>query len=140
MIQGWCNCTISETKNKYNMSTHPINLAVRFTLEIMVLVSASMWGWRLADNWPKYLFMIIVPIILAVIWGTFNVPGDPSRSGNAPIVTPGIVRLAIELAFFAFGSYCWYSMGFTKTGLIFTVVVVMHYIVSYDRVIWLISK
>ncbi len=122
------------------MSAHPINLAVRFLLEITVLVASSMWGWRLSDNWPKYMFMVLVPILLAVIWGTFNVPGDPSRSGNAPVVTPGIVRLVIELAFFAFGCYCWCFMSFTKTGLTFAIIVVIHYIVSYDRVIWLFGK
>ena len=43
------------------------------------------------------LIGIQTPIIIAVVWGTFAVPDDPSRSGAAPIVVAGFVRLAIEL-------------------------------------------
>ena len=76
-------------------------------------------------------------MILGVIWGTFAVPDDPSRSGNAPIPTPGAIRLVIELAFFALATWVLFDLGFTRFGLSFGIVVVLHYLVSYDRIKWL---
>ena len=121
------------------MGSHPINLAIRFILELSALVSAGMWGWRQSDSWLRYIFGIGIPIILGIIWGTFAVPDDPSRSGNAPVVTPGIIRLVIELGFFAFATWALYDMGFTKVGLAFAIIIILHYLVSCDRIKWLIE-
>lgn len=33
------------------MNTNPINLAVRFLLEIVMLIIFGYWGWHLAGNW-----------------------------------------------------------------------------------------
>ena len=121
------------------MGSHPINLAIRFLLEMTALISVGMWGWKQSDGWLRFVLSVGIPIILASIWGTFAVPDDPSRSGAAPIVTPGVVRLAIELAFFAMASWSIYDMGSTKLSLAFGIVVVLHYAISYDRILWLMS-
>jgi hypothetical protein len=121
------------------MGSHPINLAIRFLLEMSALVSFGMWGWKQGDGWLRYVLAIGIPIILAAIWGTFAVPNDPSRSGSAPILTPGIIRFAIELGFFALATWSIYHMGFIKVSLVFGIIVVFHYIISYDRIIWLMS-
>ena len=84
------------------MSSNPINLAVRFLLEIFSLAVIGVWGWKQSDSWEKYVLAIGLPVIAAVIWGTFAVANDPSRSGNAPVPVSGIVRLGIEFLFFGF--------------------------------------
>ena len=122
------------------MGSHPINLAVRFILEIIALVSAGIWGWRLMEGWPKYLLAIGIPVLLAIIWGTFAVPDDPSRSGVAPVITPGIIRLIIELGIFAFAIWALYDLGYTRISLALGIIVVLHYALSYDRIIWLVSR
>ena len=122
------------------MGSHPINLAIRFLLELLALASAGIWGWRLIGGWPRWILAIGIPIVLAIIWATFAVPDDPSRSGSAPIVTPGFLRLAIELGIFAFASWALYDIGWTKASLVFCIIVLLHYAVSYDRVIWLLSQ
>jgi hypothetical protein len=33
------------------MGSHPINLAIRFLLEVVALTSMGMWGWRASDGW-----------------------------------------------------------------------------------------
>jgi hypothetical protein len=33
------------------MGSHPINLAIRFLLEVAALTSTGMWGWRVSDAW-----------------------------------------------------------------------------------------
>ncbi len=121
------------------MGSHPINLIIRFLLEITALISVGMWGWKQSDGWLRFVLTIGIPVFLAAIWGTFAVPDDPSRSGNAPIVTPGLIRLAIELGFFAFATWSLYDMGSIKVSLAFGIIVILHYVVSYDRIIWLLS-
>jgi len=122
------------------MGSNPINLAVRFLLEMSGLASLGFWGWKQSDGWLRFVFAIGIPIIFATIWGTFAVPDDPSRSGKAPIVTPGIIRLAIEIGFFACATWSLYDVGFNKVSLAFGIIVVLHYMLSYDRIKWLMSQ
>lgn len=121
------------------MGSHPINLTIRFLLELAALTSVGLWGWRQSDGWMKFVLAFGIPIILAAIWGIFAVPNDPSRSGSAPIVISGIVRLIIELAFFAFATWSLYELGYTSLSWVLGLAVVAHYIVAYDRIMWLIS-
>jgi len=122
------------------MGSHPVNLAIRFILEIIALLSVGMWGWKQGGGWFRFLLAFGIPIILAIIWGVFAVPNDPSRSGEAPIVTPGVIRFAIELSFFAFAAWSLYDIGLNKSGIALSVIVILHYIASYDRIIWLTSQ
>ena len=75
-----------------------------------------------------------------IIWGTFAVPNDPSRSGEAPVVTSGIIRLAIEIGIFVFAIWALIECEYFKPALILCLALIVHYIVSYDRIIWLISQ
>ncbi len=122
------------------MGSHPANLILRFLLELMALGSVGLWGWKQSDNWLRFVLALGIPIVLAVIWGTFAVPNDPSRSGSAPIVTVGFVRLIIEFGFFGFALWTLKDMGWFKLSLIMSIIVLVHYIISYDRVLWLLSK
>ena len=122
------------------MGSHPINLAVRFILELCSLASVGIWGWRQTDEWLKFVFAFGFPIILATIWGVFAVPNDPSRSGNAPIPTAGFTRLIIELAIFVIAIWSLYNMEFINLSIVFGAVVLIHYIFSYDRIAWLLSQ
>ena len=122
------------------MGTHPINLAIRFLLELLALGALGTWGWKQSDNWTRFVFAVLIPVLFAAIWGTFAVPDDPSRSGNAPIVTPGWIRLIIEFIFFASATWAMYDMGWVKFSLIVGVIVLVHYAFSYDRIIWLMSQ
>ncbi len=122
------------------MGSHPINLALRFILELAALASIGYWGWKQSDGWFRIVLAIGIPLILAAIWGTFAVPDDPSRSGEAPIITPGIIRLIIELCFFAFATWTVYDLGLNKICVVFAIIVTVHYIISYDRIVWLMSQ
>ena len=121
------------------MGSHPVNLAVRFLLEIFGLVSFGIWGWKQSDGWLRFVLAIVVPIIFASIWGIFAVPHDPSRQGKALIVTPGIMRIIIEIGFFVCATWSLFDLGFKKLSVAFGIIVVLHYMVSYDRIKWLMS-
>jgi len=121
------------------MSLFFLNLAIRFCLEIGVLIAVGMWGWQQTDGWMRWVIAIGLPLVLSVIWGVFNVPGDPSRSGAAPVAVPGVVRLLIEAAFFTFGAWALMSLGYRTFGGVFIIVVIVHYLVSFNRILWLLK-
>ena len=58
------------------MGQNPINLTVRFILEIVALVSIGAWAKYRFPGALGSALMIIFPLIAAVIWGTFNVAGS----------------------------------------------------------------
>ena len=122
------------------MGNHPINLAVRFLLELVALISFATWGWKQTDGWFRFVLALAIPIISASIWGTFAVPNDPSRSGAAPIAISGILRLILELLFFAFAVWCVKDIDLVKTSIIYGFIILIHYILSYDRIHWLMSN
>jgi len=122
------------------MGSHPINLMLRFLLELMALGSVGLWGWKQSDSWLRFILAIGIPIGLAVVWGVFAVPNDPSRSGSAPINTAGFVRLIIEFGIFGFALWTLKDMGWFNLSLVMSIVVIVHYIISYDRVLWLLNK
>ena len=122
------------------MGSNPINLGVRLLLEIGALFGYGYWGWTVSDDVFRYLLALAIPLVAAVVWGTFAVLEDPSRSGKAPIPVSGLIRLLIELTFFALASYALFSMGVKTIAWIFTLTVNAHYILSYDRITWLLEQ
>lgn len=122
------------------MGSHPINLAFRFLLELCVLISSAIWAWNYTEHWAKWILVSMVPITLMALWATFAVPNDPSRSGKAPVPVPGIIRLLLELLFFAFGAWTLFNLKHSSYGLFLGISVLVHYIISYDRIAWLLKK
>jgi hypothetical protein len=122
------------------MSTNPINLAVRFLLEVFSLIAIGIWGWRQCDTWERYVLAIGLPIIAAIIWGTFAVANDPSRSGAAPVPVSGIARLGLEFLFFGFATWTLYNREYHQLGFVLGALVLVHYLISYDRIFWLLTK
>ena len=119
---------------------HPVNGGLRLLLEIAALVAMGFWGWSLMDGPVSIVPAIAIPVVAAALWGTFAVPDDPSRSGNAPVPVPGVVRLVLELAIFGMGVWSVYALGFAIVSLGFGVVVVAHYLASYSRIRWLVTR
>ena len=121
------------------MSQNPINLTLRFALEIFALVALGAWARNQFQGALGTILMILIPLLAAAAWGTFNVKGDPSRSGKAPVPVPGFIRLSLELVFF--GSATWALFALNPTyGWIFGLVALGHYILSSDRIIWLLER
>ena len=122
------------------MGSHPVNLGLRFALEMAALLALGVWGSRQGEGVLSVVMALGVPIFAAALWGTFAVPGDPSRSGKAPVPVAGIIRLVYEIVFFSFATWALFNMGNAALGLAFGVVVIIHYVLSYDRVKWLVRQ
>lgn len=118
---------------------HPANLAFRFVLEISALIALGMGAFTLASGLFAWVLAIALPLVAAVVWGRFNVPGDESRSGQAPVVVPGSVRLIIELVFFAIAAVL-ASLASPVAAGVLGVAVAIHYLLSMDRIRWLLAN
>jgi hypothetical protein len=122
------------------MGSHPINLMIRFLLELSALGSVGLWGWKSFDGTLQYLLGLGLPILMTIVWGTFAVLDDPSRSGKAPIPVSGLIRLLIEFVFFAVAVWALYELEYTRLSYALGGIVIIHYLVSYDRVKWLLGR
>ena len=122
------------------MGSHPVNLGLRFALEMAALLALGVWGSRQGEGVLSVVMALGVPIFAAALWGTFAVPGDPSRSGKAPVPVAGIIRLVYEIVFFGFAIWALFNIGSAALGLAFGVAVIIHYVLSYDRVKWLVRQ
>lgn len=112
------------------MNTNPINLTVRFLLEIAMLMILAYWGWHLFTDAVHFVTAIGLPVAAAVLWGIFRINNDPKP---APVAIPGILRLLFELGLFALSVWILSNMHYNKTAFVFGAIVIIHYIVSYDR-------
>jgi len=121
------------------LSQNPVNLAVRFLLEIAGVVGLFRLGLWVADGPLAAVLALLFSMGAATAWGLFNVPGDRSRSGRAPVQVPGILRLLVELLVLGGGSLAWFLTGPTWFAWTYTVVLIAHYLLSWDRVGWLLG-
>jgi hypothetical protein len=122
------------------MSQNPINLAARFFLEIAALIAIGLWGWTQHIGILRYVLVIGLPLLAASMWGIFRVPEDASANRKAPVPIPGWLRLLLELAFFGFATWGLFNADARLPAWIFGGVVLIHYLVSYDRIAWLVRQ
>jgi len=122
------------------MSKNPVNLAIRFALEVVAIVAFGIWGYRASDRLPGLILAILLPVVFAGLWGVFAVPNDPSRSGKTVVPTRGFIRLILELTLFGVATWMLFDLDFQKLGWIFSMVILIHYASSYDRIAWLLKQ
>ncbi|BCH22994.1 YrdB family protein [Mesorhizobium sp. L-8-3] len=117
------------------------NLTLRFLLELAALAGFGLAGWRLGDSSPwRWPLALLLPVVAAALWGIFTVPGDPSRSGAAPVPTSGGVRLLLELLVLCGGAAGYWIAGHRMAALVLAVLVAVHYGLSADRIAWLLRQ
>jgi len=119
------------------LASHPANLLLRFTLEIVALVSLGQWAWRASEGIWRYVFGIGLPLLMAALWGIFAVPDDPSRGGKPLAPISGRLRLAMEGAFFTMAALAMLNRGQLVLAGAFVVAVLLHYFLSVERIVWL---
>ena len=115
------------------------NLALRFGLEVVALVALGAAAWMVAPGLWSWLAVAVVPLVAAAAWGTFNVVGDPSRSGDAPVEVAGAIRLTIELAILLAGVVALVVAGRPELAGVIAFAIGFHYVMSWSRIQWLLT-
>jgi hypothetical protein len=115
-------------------------LAIRFALEVSSLVAIGLFaggwfrsGWSYAVGWGA-------PVLVAIAWGTLAVKGDPSRSGNAPIPIPGLLRLILEMGVFLGGAAALAALNDRVALVLFLATFAVHHLMTTDRLAWLLRQ
>lgn len=116
------------------------NDLLRFILELWALIVFGYWGLNQNLGIINYALMLLLPIIAAVVWGTFAVPNDPSRSGGAPVPVRGAVRLLLEFLILGAAFWIMYATISVYLGIVFGVLVIIHYVLARERIGWLLGS
>jgi hypothetical protein len=120
------------------VSQNPINLIVRFLIEIAALVGLFRLGLDLGSGALGFAIAAGLVLAGAVAWGTFTVPGDRSRSGEAPVPVNGRIRLFVEAVVLGGAAIAWFVTGPQSIAVVYSSVALAHYLLSWDRLVWLI--
>ena len=115
-------------------------LAIRFALEVGSLVAIGRYAGGLTRGAWSYVAALGAPAFVALLWALFAVKGDPSRSGNALIPVPGILRLAIELAVFLGGAAALAARQSWVAFALFMIALVVHHAMTTERLAWLLRQ
>ncbi len=115
------------------------NLGLRFLLEAGLFACIAVAAIANYDGATAWTASTVGIAVAAGTWGVFAVPNDPSRSGKTVVVTPGAVRLVIELALFAI-VVAWLLVGesYVAAALLGSGAIV-HYAAWPARIRWLLA-
>lgn len=114
------------------MSQHPLNLVLRFLLELAVWAAMAYWGWTQHEGAQRWLLALSLPLIAVTLWGVFRVPGD----GGPPVVAvAGWTRLLLELAQFVVAVWLLVDASRPSWALALAALLILHNALSYDRIL-----
>jgi hypothetical protein len=82
----------------------PVNLTLRFILEVAALVAVGYWGWKTGEGAMRWVLMIGVVASVVVVWILF-VSRDPAIQTARPF------RLIIEFAVWFAAGAALYASG-----------------------------
>jgi len=102
-----------------------LNLAVVFLLELCMLVAVGYWGFKTQNSWlMKILFGIGLPVLIAVLWGTFLAP-----KATRPL--RGASFLTLELILFSTGAFALFASGKPTLGWTYIIVLTINKILLF---------
>ncbi|MEU6876089.1 YrdB family protein [Streptomyces sp. NPDC046751] len=121
------------------LAYNPVFLGIRFLLELFALYCFGLWGWRRVPGPLRYVAVVAIPMVVAIVWGDFATPGDEARSGETMFDTPGPLRLLLEVAVFGGGAAALWHAGVQKGARWFLIVLVLYHVAAYERIWWLLQ-
>ena len=113
------------------------NLALRFLLELVALGAFGYWAWETQTGSSRLALTVALPLVVAVFWGGFRVPGD----GGDPAIraVSGPLRLALEALVFGGATLALWAAGRPAVAVGFALVVLGHNLLAWRRLRWLLT-
>lgn len=118
----------------------PANGILRVALELGALAVFGYWGREYGAGMWRYALMVGIPLGVALVWGTFTVPGDPARGKDGLVPVTGVMRLFIETTVFGFAMMALRFLGHENLSLGYGLAAMLHFAFSTDRVKWLVRQ
>jgi Protein of unknown function (DUF2568) len=100
------------------------NLAVRFILEICVLVALGYWGWKTGDGTMRWVLAVGSVVAAIVVWSLFVSP-------NPTIELARPIRLVIEFVVWAAAAAALWATALRALAVVFIVVAVVSGTLNY---------
>ncbi|MDM5233110.1 YrdB family protein [Lysinibacillus pakistanensis] len=99
-----------------------LNLALRFLLEICLLIALGYWGMQTGKGWfLKICLGIGVPMIFAFIWALFGSP-------KATMPLNGTFHFMLEFVMFSLAVIALYAAGRKQLASIFAILIIINQI------------
>jgi uncharacterized protein DUF2568 len=95
----------------------PLNLVLKFLLELAALAAAGLWGASIAGGVAALVLAIVLPLVVAVLWGVFAAPRARRR-------LPLRLRAPFELGVFTLAALALWDAGRPAWGVAFAVIAV----------------
>jgi len=92
-----------------------LNLALKFLLELAALVAFGLWGASIASGFAAVVLAVVLPVVVAVLWGAFAAPRARRR-------LPLRLRAPFELGVFALAALALWGAASVAWGAAFAVI------------------
>ena len=92
-----------------------LNLALKFLLELAALVAFGLWGASIASGFAAVVLAVLLPVVVAVLWGAFAAPKARRR-------LPLRLRAPFELGVFALAALALWGAASPAWGAAFAVI------------------
>lgn len=98
----------------------PMNLGLRFFLELCVLAALANWGYYTARATPERIGLAIgAPLLAAAVWVAFGAPGSPLQVGDP-------VHLVLEVVLYGAGAVALVASGHRSLAVALPVLAVLN--------------
>lgn len=121
------------------MGAHPLNLALRFLIEVGGLLFVGSWAWNRAAPDLRVLAAAVAITGGFLLWALFGVPADPTRVGRELVTVAGPTRLIVEVIFFTAALAAAHRVAGRRLAAAFATAVAVHYAASFDRIRWILG-
>ena len=102
-----------------------MNLAIRFLLELCVLISVGYWGFKTGSGlFLRLVLGIGMPLLIAVIWAMFGAPKSAFR-------LQGPLMLMLEIIVFGSGVAALFLTKNTILASVFAAIIVVNRVLMF---------
>ncbi|MBY0597124.1 YrdB family protein [Bacillus bingmayongensis] len=102
-----------------------MNIALRFVLELCSFGTIGYWGFRMGKMPAiKISFAIILPLIVAIIWGLFGALGTTWRLQDT-------LHLVLEIMIFGLGVVALYHLKYVTLATVLAVIIIINSSLMY---------